>query len=110
LRAAVCAAAADARAARFQPNGAALALAAAPVHLARIRVRCQRHLLCSAIASDGSYVAASDALSPHLFALGMPAGKRIRVSKRRLAADAAAAQHMARVLPSLPCVLPVRPS
>ena len=71
-------------------------LAATPVHLARIRVRCSRHLLCSAIAADGSFAAASDALSPHLFALRLPAGKRIRVTKRPLAGNVPAAQHMVR--------------
>jgi U3 small nucleolar RNA-associated protein 4 len=79
-----------------QVNGSALELASAPAHLARIRVRCQRHLLCSAIAGDGSYVAAADALATHLFALSKPAGKRMRVAKRRLAADVPAAQHMVR--------------
>lgn len=71
-------------------------LSATPAHLARIRVRCKRHLLCSAIAGDGSHVAASDALAPHLFALSMSAGKRIRVTKRQLGAEMPAAQHMAR--------------
>ena len=60
-------------------------------------MRTKRHLLCSAIAADGSFVAASDALSPHVFALSAPAGKKVRVSKRSLAAVVPAAQHLVRM-------------
>jgi len=81
---------------RSQGNGSALELAAAPAHLARIHVRTKRHLLCSAIAADGSFVAASDALAPHVFALSAPAGKKVRVSKRALATTVPAAQHLVR--------------
>ena len=89
-----------------QGNGSALELAAAPTHLARIHVRAKRHLLCSAIAADGSFVAASDALAPHVFALSAPAGRKVRVSKRALATAVPAAQHLVRTLgraPGLDC-------
>jgi len=86
-------------AAHVQLPGAALELAAAPAHLARIRVRCKRNLLCSAVSANGEYVAASDAFAPHLFAVAQPAGRRLRVSKRALPDSAPPAVSMVRAPP-----------
>jgi U3 small nucleolar RNA-associated protein 4 len=60
-----------------------LELASAPVHLARIRVRCRRHLLSSAISASGKLVAASDAYAPHIFAMDLSSKRKV-VTKRSL--------------------------
>ncbi len=73
-----------------------LELAAAPAHLARIRVRCRRHLLCSAISATGELVAASDAFAVHLFAVAVRPGRRLRITTRALPDTTPPAMHMVR--------------
>jgi len=71
-------------------QAANLELASAPAHLARIRVRSRRHLLCSALSASGKLVAASDAFTPRLFAMDL-SSKRKLVTKRPLSDNAPAA-------------------
>ena len=73
---------------------AALELAAAPQHLARIRVRCARHLLCGSLSPSGLLAAASDAVATHLFTLQL-GGKKKSVSKLALSATPPAATQLA---------------
>ena len=76
---------------------ASFELAAAPTHLARIHVRCKRHLVCSTLSADGRMAAASDAFAPHLFAIALPPDvPRPRVTMRQLPESLPAAVDMVR--------------